>query len=365
MSDPVMTIPGTSRPIDLAAARRVAAGHVDAGTLPCAVFGIVGLDGAPAIGAVSGPRLRVTPESVLFMASITKAIVATAVMQYVDEGRLDLDAPIARYVPEFSGAGREAVTARHVLTHTSGLSDGATNALPSERPGYQRALREVLKLVPEFEPGTRFSYATAPWLLLSETMSRLSRMPFPSALGIRLTRPLGMDDTLFDVRTVRGRVAAVHGLELRNRLVEEVVLRFLARATHPGGGMFGTVGDLLRLGRALLASGREDGLGPRVLSGPTFREMASLQTAHLHQVGPDGQERQIRFGLGWAKPRPGLPGWEEAIMHGGAAGGRIWISPARGYAFAFLSSLWDAPDEPAFEVLAAVDDAWAEADRQA
>jgi CubicO group peptidase (beta-lactamase class C family) len=192
-------------------------------------------------------------------------------------------------------------------------------------------------------------------------MSRLSRLPFPAALRMRLTRPLGMDDTLFDVRTVRDRVAPVHGLQLHNRLVEEILLRFLARATHPGGGMFATVGDLLRLGRALLASGREDGLGPRVLSGLTFREMARLQTAHLHEVAPDGLERQVRFGLGWAKPRPGLPGWEEAIMHGGAAGGRIWVSPARGYAFAFLTSLWEAPDEPAFEVLEAVDAAWSRA----
>ena len=69
---------------------------------------------------------------------------------------------------------------------------------------------------------------------------------------MRLTEPLGMADTTFDARPLRDRVLPVHGIGADNRIVQEVLLRFLAGAQMPGGGMFGTLADLLRLGRALL-----------------------------------------------------------------------------------------------------------------
>ncbi len=80
------------------------------------------------------------PDSVFFLASITKAIVATAVMRYVDEGRLDLQASLGRYLPELKGSALEDVTAWHVLTHTSGLPDMPVDSLRRERPTYQRSL---------------------------------------------------------------------------------------------------------------------------------------------------------------------------------------------------------------------------------
>ena len=108
---------------DLDRAVDVAARAVADGRLPCVAFGVVDGDGRSEIITLARPTLEVHDDSVFFIASVTKAVVATAVMQYVDEGRLDLYAPIARYVPGFAGDGREAVTAWHVLTHTSGLPD--------------------------------------------------------------------------------------------------------------------------------------------------------------------------------------------------------------------------------------------------
>lgn len=321
-----------------------------AGTLPCVVFGVVDAAGRSSRGVACGPGRSVDERSIFFLASITKGIVATAFMQFVDEGRLDLHTPLVRYLPELDGHGREAVTAWHVLTHTSGLPDISLEALRRERPGYQRSLEIVLAGRPAWQPGTRYEYNSSAWLLLSETMARLSQLTFPEALTRRLTRPLGMADTSFDPRGQRDRIVTVRGSRLDNRLVQELLLRFLSRAQLPGGGLFGTLEDLLRLGRALLPCGPGDS-GPRVLSQRSIDEMGRQQTRGMTTRGPDGAEQEVRQGLGWRKPQAGWPGSDSAFTHGGISGGRLWIDPQAGFAFAFLTNLWQAPIEPAIEVL--------------
>jgi CubicO group peptidase (beta-lactamase class C family) len=285
--------------------------------------------------------------------------VATAVMQYVDEGRLHLQAPLARYLPEFSGPEQLMVTPWHILTHSSGLPDMPVETLYRERPSYAQALSAALLGRPRFAPGSRFEYASSPWFLLAETMARLSSISFARSLTMRLTGPLGMIDTTFDPRYDRGRVASLRGIEINNRIVESIMLRFLARATLPGGGMFGTVRDLLRLGKALLPQG-EDTIEPatRILSHHTIEEMGRVHTSGLVETLEDGSTRPVRFGLGWNKPSSRMPGTTSAFTHGGAGGGRIWIDPDAGLAFVFLTNLWGAPDDPAYEVLEEVYRAW-------
>lgn len=342
--------------LDLGPAREVVTRAVRSGTLPCAVFGVADARGVLGTVAVDGRTRGVHEDSIFFLASVTKPIVATAVMQYVDEGRLDLHAPLGRYLPELAPATAEQVTAWHILTHSSGLPDIPVEQLYRERPAYARSLAMMLAAVPEEEPGTRFAYASAPLVLLAETMARLSGLPFPRALSLRLTGPLGMVDTTFDPRYDRRRAVSVTGLEVDNRLVEEIMLRFLARATLPGGGMFGTVRDLLRLGRALLppAEGPAVDPPPRVLSRAAIEEMGRLHTEGLLETMEDGTPREARFGLGWAKPAEWMPGTPDAFTHGGAAGGRLWVDPGAGLAFVFLTNLWGAPDGVPYEVLDAV-----------
>jgi CubicO group peptidase (beta-lactamase class C family) len=336
--------------LDLEAARAVAARHVAAGTLPCIVFGVVDSAGRSASGIINGPRSRVAEDSIFFLASISKGIVATAIMQYVDECRLDPHAPLARYLPEFDGQGREEVSAWHVLTHTSGLPDIAVETLRHERPTYRRSLEYVLASRPAWPPGSRYEYNSAAWLLLSEIMVRLSGLPFPVALRRRLTQPLGMADTGFDPRPQRSRLVAVQGSRFDNRVVQELLLRFLSRAQLPGGGLFGTLPDLLRLGRALLPADSDEP-GPRVLSQAIIDEMSRDQTAGLSYVDIEGREHEVRQGLGWRKPQAGWPGSSRSFTHGGISGGRLWIDPDAGFAFAFLANLWYAPLEPAIEIL--------------
>ncbi len=338
--------------LDLSEARAIAARHVSADTLPCASFGLVDAAGRTATRIVAAPGLRVAEDSVFFLASISKAIVATAVMQYVDEGRLDVHAPLVRYLPELDG-GAAGVSAWHVLTHTSGLPDISLETLRRERPAYRKTVAFVTGSQPAWPPGNHYEYNSAAWVLLSEVMARLSGMPFADALALRLTRPLGMADTSFDPRSRRSRIVPVQGSRMDNRLVQELLLRFLARAQLPGGGLFGSLPDLLALGRALLPT-NGTALGPRVLSQAAIDEMGRSQADGLTHQGPDGHVHEIRQGLGWRKPQTEWPGSERVFTHGGISGGRIWVDPEAGFAFAFLTNLWQAPLEPAIEILEAV-----------
>lgn len=345
--------PAEPLPIDLEAAHQVAADYVAAGAVPCAAFAVVDAAGRSASRFVAGSERAPDAETVFFLASITKGIVATAVMRYVDEGRLDLDAPLARYVPELDGRPAGAVDARQVLTHTSGLPDMPVDSLRRERPTYQRSLEFMREAEPLSEPGAAYSYNSVTFILLAEAIARLSGTSFSEALRLRLTEPLGMTETTFDARPLRERVMPVHGVGVENRLVQEILLRFLAGAQMPGGGLFGTLTDLLKLTRSLLPT---DPVKPatRVLSQGAIDEMGRNHTEGWTHVSEDGVEREVRQGLGWRKPQRDWPGSERAFTHGGISGGRLWVDPEAGFAVVFLSNLWQAPIEVSVGVIDAI-----------
>jgi CubicO group peptidase (beta-lactamase class C family) len=334
---------------DLEPALEVATRAVGEGALPGLVFGVIDAEGRQEIIAVSGSTTEVHDDSVFFIASVTKAVVATALMLYVDEGRLDLRAPLARYVPAFAGQGREAVTAWHLLTHTSGLPDIPTERLRSERPTYARVLAETLTSVPRWEPGTRYEYNSSAWSLLAETMARLSSSTWPQVLHQRLLRPLGMTDTTFDGRPLRDRIVPVDGVGAGNRLVAEVLLWFLARVRLPGGGLFGTAPDLLRLGQALL--------GPGLLSREAVEAMARQQIEGVPHIAEDGRVSYIEHGLGWRRAGGDWPSGQRVLTHGGHSGSRLWIDLERGFAFSFITNVWGVSSDVARAVLERVYDA--------
>ncbi len=328
---------------DLEPALALATRAVTDGALPCVVFGVVDARGRSEVIAVGGADLDVHDDSIFYIASVTKAIVASAVMQYVDEGRLDLHAPLAHYVPTFEGEGREAVAAWHLLTHTSGLPDISAERMRRERPTYARLLAETLTGVPRWEPGSRYEYNSSAWCLLSEVMARLSSSSWPDVLEERLLGPLGMTDTTFDARGVRRRIVPVDGVGAGNRLVAEVLLWFLARVALPGGGLFGTVPDLLRLGHALL-----DG---SLLSRATVTRMAEQQIEGVPHIAEDGSVSYVEHGLGWRKSGGGWPAGASVLTHGGRTGSRLWVDPERGFAFAFLTNVWGISSEVVMGVL--------------
>jgi CubicO group peptidase (beta-lactamase class C family) len=354
-------------PFDLAPAYETAVRYVERGELPAVVFGVVDAQGRREVVAISG-RQRVHEDSVIFIASVTKAIIATALMQYVDEGRLDLRSPLSRYLPEAVGSPVADVQPWHVLTHTSGLPDMLEQEIRSRRPTYRDMVRKTLLDGPRWEPGTRYEYNSSAWVLLSELMACLSSMPFPEVLDTRVLRPLGMTETVFDARPFRDRIVTVEGTGADNRLVAEALLWMLARACFPGGGLFGTVPDLLRFGGALLNGGNgtggqgiggENGVGgfagldgaPRLLSAAAVARMAEPQTAGVPEIAEDGSVSYMDQGIGWRLSSGEWPAGERVITHGGRSGSRLWVDPERGFSFAWLTTLWGVSSEAAIAVL--------------
>jgi CubicO group peptidase (beta-lactamase class C family) len=351
---PVRTV---SDALDLQPAREAAARIVRDGTLPCLVFGVADGTGRREIVAVPGLSWHARSDSVFFIASVTKAIVATALMRYVDEERLDLHAPLVRHLPELRGDGRESISAWHVLTHTSGLPDIGLEDLRRERPSYARLVRRVMAGRPAWPPGSRYEYNSSAWLLLSETMARLSSMPFAQALAVRITRPLAMMDTTFDPRHARSRLVGMSGFGVRGRVTGEVLLRFLARATLPGGGMFSTVGDLLRLGSSLLDEGPgrgQPGMSPRLLTHRAVEMMSRPQLEGIPHIAADGTVTAVRQAIGWRNPAGEWPDRPSVLTHGGISGARLWVDREASLVFALLTNRWDAPDGPAAAILAHV-----------
>lgn len=339
-------------------------------TLPSVVLGVSDAWGTRLIHAVRGPRdRRVTADSVFFLASVTKPIVATAVLQLVDEGRLDLHRPIRDVVPAFQGGLRDLVTPWHVLTHTSGIPDLDLDRLRRSRPSYRTLLARVCASEPTFEPGTRFAYASDGFYLLAEALHALTGMGFQDALRSRVLEPLAMHDTRFDVRPEMDRAVDVHGVPMANPLIRRLIIRFLAAATLPGGGLFGTAEDLLRFGRSLLPRAGATPGAPRILSEAAIALMTREHTQGIPEQLEDGTVREPRYALGWRKPRPlpdggvtlagvPLPATMAPFTHGGISGTRLWVDPERRLVAVILSNRWALGQEPIARIIAGVYQGW-------
>lgn len=187
-------------------------------------------------------------ESAYRLASVTKAMTGAAVVQLAERGRLDLDAEIQTYVPDYPKQ-KWPVTVRQLLTHTGGGQTGS--GLGPEHVTTKEVVARIAKHPIEVEPGTKFVYGTAAYNLLGAAVENVSGQSFEAYLREHLWLPLGMRETRIDsVRDliphrVRGYDLAAG--EVKNAPFVDVSSRF------GGGGATGTVPDLLRFARGAFA----------------------------------------------------------------------------------------------------------------
>ena len=303
----------------------------------------------------------VTPRTVWDLASLTKVVgLTTAAMMLVDEGKLDLDAPVTRYVPEFA-AGGDSVTVRHLLTHSSGL--------PAWQPFFQgvRTRRQMFARVNaeplEVPPGARMAYSDLGAMLLTEIVERVSGQRLDRFLRARLFRPLGMRQTRF--RPPKSWLQRIAPTEVdttwRHRLVRGEVHD--ENAASMGGvsghaGLFSTAPDLVRFVQFFMRDGRADERtsvpGHRRTGVPAYRRTgvpAYRRTgapAHDSTVETGRQLIQAETIAEFARPQqPGFSsralGWDtpsenssagtrlsaRAYGHTGFTGTSVWIDPER------------------------------------
>jgi CubicO group peptidase (beta-lactamase class C family) len=279
-------------------------------------------------------RTRPQREDDLFaIFSLTKPITTAAMMLLVDEGRVDLDAPVARYLPEMARIrAKQPITVRHLLTHTAGF--GGDKEELERKAGSLAQYVEVLSRLPlSYEPGTRFLYDSANSEVAARLVEVVSGERFGAFLQERLFAPLGMADTAFAVpEAKRDRLAAMTSTDATGNLVAWRTID----ARRPGdslrawesgaGGLYSTVPDYYRFARMLLEGGTHE--GRRILSSASVKAMMTHQLASLD---PPVSQYGEGFGLGGFVnlDRPGRerPGSVGAWGWSGAAGTYFMIDP--------------------------------------
>lgn len=265
-------------------------------------------------------RRPATAETVYQIGSITKVLTAVAVMQAVQQGRLDLDRPLTDYLPEFRMLTRwpqaAAITPRALLCHHAGLPTYLLKGIFSNSP-LDDLLRQLQEEHLAFEPHTVFNYSNLGPNLLGLVLARLNGQTYEELMARQVFAPLGMTNTGFSPDGATGASLArgyVHDRPVRPTPIRDV----------PAGGLYSNVRDLARFMRCLLAGGEID--GTRVLDTKPLDQMFQPQYA----------DRPLnfghRFGLGWMLS--GLP-----IEHGET---QAWHN---GGTKAFLSQLALLPDK--------------------
>lgn len=320
--------------------------RVVAGDLPAAGLAIGDGEGSFRAEVTGEGGRPISADTNFFLASITKPLVATAFMQLIEDGAVGLHDPVARWVPGMDVGEKAQITPWHALTHTSGVVDVPPDELMRQRPSAAAMLRAVVERPLRFAPGTRFEYNSASFYLLSAIIERVTGMPYVRYFDERLVRPLDLGLT-FDPRRSRRPIIPVHGAGVDNRFIRWFVVRYLAGAALPGGGLFGNLADLAALGAALISPRPSGGRAAFPLRAETVAQMAEDQTRGIPGES-DGEERPAHVGLGWAKPTlmRDLPGSNSVISHGGVSGGRIWIDLDIGLVIVFLTNRWQVDRGP-------------------
>ncbi|HEX2843794.1 MAG TPA: serine hydrolase domain-containing protein [Candidatus Limnocylindria bacterium] len=288
---------------------------------------------------------------------MTKPVTATAVMQLVETGLVDVDEPISTYVPEFDplppGGQAHAgpVTVRHVLSHTSGLSDLPDLELRRLHATQKAMLDAVSRQRLRFEPGTAYAYASDPWNLLSAIIERVSGTPFPAYLRNRVLGPLRMNATSFDSRDPGPEPLPPQGSFVLDDLAPDQLVTMMAGLAMPGGGLWSTPEDVANFGRAMLLGG-EIG-GAQVLTPLSLERMIRLETGGLREFGTG---EPVHYGLGWSLPglAGGSPASQSAFGHGGATGSALLVDPAHDLVIVYLRNWWGVSSDATDEAVAAV-----------
>jgi CubicO group peptidase (beta-lactamase class C family) len=308
-----------------------------------------------------------TPDTLFWIASMTKPVTGTAILMLQDEGELNVADPVAKYLPEFAGlktpSGKPAnLTITQILTHTSGLGEAGG-------PAAQKA-KTLADLVPlwlaapmQYEPGEKWKYTQSGINAAARIVEVVSGMTFDAFLQKRLFDPLGMTHTTFYLTPEsRSQLATAYAKNQETGLLEPVPPRadFGSRNRPPqgNGGLYSTAPDYARFCQMLLNGGTLE--GHRYLTPAAMKFLTTPQTGDM----PTGFFQNDTFGkhganYGWGiatcilrTPHEGVaamlsPG---SFGHGGAWGTQAWIDPVKGVAYVLMVQRSNFPNSDASDV---------------
>lgn len=329
-----------------------------------------------------GESAEMTPDTVVWIASMTKALTGTAAMQLVEQGILALDSPVSTIIPAlgevevlegFDADGqprtrkpKRAITLRHLLTHTAGFGYSFWNAdvvryqQVKGLPPIISCQNATLQLPLHFDPGERWQYGiNMDWV--GKLVEAVSGKRLGAHLSENVFGPLGMTDTAFRITpSMRQRVAKIHQRGEDGRLVPtDLEIPQDPEFEMGGGGLYGTVGDYLKFVRMMLNRGRagsEQVLKPETVDLMALRAMGECKVTMLHTTNPNLSLDAEFF--------PGMPkGWGLSFMinteqaptgrtagslgWAGLANSYYWIDQARGLGGVYATQILPFVDHKA------------------
>jgi len=288
-----------------------------------------------------GKGIKMEKDALFWIASMTKSVNASAIMILADEGKLTLDEPASRWLPELAKVRLDdgsvpikPITLRMLLSHTAGI------AFPPRKPSdgaisLKSYVASLIKTPLAFQPGSAYEYGFGP-TIAGRILEIVSGMKYETFLQMRLFGPLGMKDTQFNPdEPHRARIAQTYKMD---EDTQELVIGYNpfitsdARVTHmvePSGGLFSTAADMGRFYAMIAAGGELDGVpilskkAVKDMTEPVFAGGKSLNYACGWQVNTEKQRTCSAMPVG-------------SYGHGGAFATNGWIDPVHQIATVFL-----------------------------
>lgn len=248
-------------------------------------------------------KIPATPETIYRAGSISKVFTAAATMQLAEQGKIDIDQPLVKALPEFSIKSRftdaAPVTPRNVMTHHSGLPSNYYRGLFVRNPDpFESVLDDIRDEYLSTPPNTVFSYSNLGMALLGASVEKVSGQAFNDYMGQHFFQPLGMTRSSFASRAVTK--AYDH-----NKPIEVFSLRDM-----PAANLLSNVVDLSQFVKMQFAEGRAG--NQQILLPATTREMVRVQNANLPLTFDS------HVGLGWLLSGIQVPGAGRVASHGGS-----------------------------------------------
>jgi CubicO group peptidase (beta-lactamase class C family) len=329
---------------------------VDDHTIAGAVTLIASGDKVLSLEATGSADLKTKKEmktdSMFWIASMTKPMTAMAVMMLVEEGKLKIEDPVEKYLPEFKGQmltkekdkekgillvkPARPVTVKDLLTHSSGLiSKSPLQQSQLDTLTLKESVITYAMSPLQFDPGSKWSYCNPGISTLGRIIEVVSGKPYADFMQERLFTPLGMKDTTFwPTEEQEMRIAKSYKMNADKSGLDETPISFLSqpltnrkRMPLPAGGLFSCAPDLVRIYQMALNGGTLN--GKRFLKEETLKQMTSNQLGDMKVSFTEG----MNMGLGFHFVKTPM-GVTESLSagsfgHGGAYGTQSWIDPQR------------------------------------
>jgi len=295
-------------------------------------------------------------DSLFLIASMTKPITATAIMMLEEQGKLSVDDPVSKYIPQLAHLKTQdgvehVVTLKHLLTHSSGMAE-ASSAEAHASKNLEQLIAHYTERPLLFAPGSKWQYCQAGINTLGRIIEIVSGQSYPDFLQQHLFTPLGMKDTTFYPTQEQADRLAVSYKRAGDQLEPAAIGMFggVPLTSHdrypaPNGGLFSTAPDYCRFCQMIINEGTLD--GHQYLKRETVEKMTSVQSGDLKTGFTPGNG----WGLGWCIVRE--PQGITAMLsprthgHGGAYGTQAWIDSKADRIYILMVQRADFPNSDA------------------